>query len=350
MKPMLIANKLIGRNQPCFIIAEAGVNHNGDPDLAHRLIDEATRIGADAIKFQLFITDDLIVSNAEKAEYQKKFKNDSISQHDMLKSLELAPEIHVNLMEHCKNNGIIYICTPYDYKSLDFLIHAHVPAIKVASTDVTNIPFLKKIAYSKVPILLSTGMSSFSEVAEAYETLISHVSNNEIAILHCTSEYPSPIEETNLRVIISMRSTFPCEIGFSDHTDGIEIAPAAYALGASIIEKHFTLNNSFNGPDHQASLNPIQFMNMIYSIRQVEKALGCQYKCITKSEEQNKVRMQKSLVAAVDIHEGTLITEDMVIAKRPATGIPPKLIDLVIGRKTSKKINKDEQILISQLY
>jgi len=346
---MIIENREISLQNRCFIIAEAGVNHNGDADLAHRLIDEATRIGADAIKFQLYTTDDLVVPNAEKANYQKRTTNGIFSQHAMLKSLELTPEIHIDLMRHCQNNRIIYLCTPYDYKSLDFLIHAQVSAIKVASTDVTNIPFLKKIACSKVPTLLSTGMSSLSEVAEAYESLISHLSNKEIAILHCTSEYPSPIEDTNLRVIMSMRSTFPCEIGYSDHTNGIEIAPVAYALGASIIEKHFTLDKTFNGPDHQASLNPTEFKKMICSIRQVEKALGSQYKNITKSEEQNKERMQKSLVAAIDIPEGTLITEDMIIAKRPATGLPPKLIYRVIGRKTNKKINKNEQILFSQL-
>ncbi len=338
-----IADKLIGEKEPCFIIAEAGVNHNGDISLAKKLIDVARTAGADAVKFQIFQAERLVTAKAQKAPYQKETTGTHQSQFEMLKSLELSKRGFKELFNYSSKKGIIFLATPFDRDSADFLDKLGVPAFKVGSGEVTNLPFLKHIAGKMKPVILSTGMSTLAEVKEALD-VIKKTGVKEIVLLHCVTSYPARIESTNLKAMQTLRDTFNLPVGFSDHSVGITIPIAAAALGACVIEKHFTLDKNLPGPDHRASLEPEELKQMITAVRDIEKALGNGVKRPTKDEEENKKVGRRSIVARVDIPGGTVITEDMLDIKRPGTGLEPKYLGQIIGKVAGVKIKQDELV------
>lgn len=341
-----IGSKIISDNSPVFIIAEAGVNHNGDVEIAKKMVDAACEAGADAIKFQIFKTDSLVIKNSDKAEYQKLNTGIDETQYDMLKKLELSYEEHFKIMEYCKERNIIYLSTPFDYESVDVLEKLNVCAYKISSGDITNLPFLKYIASKGKPMIVSTGMSNLGEVEDAIE-IIKSTGNEKIILLHCTSNYPAEYNDVNLKAMITLKNSFQIPVGYSDHTLGIEVPIAAVSLGARIIEKHFTLDKTMPGPDHKASLEPAELKQMTISIRNIEKALGDGIKKCTKSEENVKKIARKSIVAASYIPKGTVIEENMLTIKRPGIGIPPKFIDYLIGKKAKIDILKDTVLDLS---
>ncbi len=348
MKTFKIAGRIIGEGAPCFIIAEAGVNHNGDIKLARKLIDVASRAGADAVKFQTFQAEELVTETAEKAEYQKETTGSKESQFEMIKKLELSDESFKELFTYSQKKGIMFLSTPFDKGSVDLLDRLGVPAFKVGSGEITNLPLLKHIAMKQKPVILSTGMSTLDEVTEAIKVLKKEGSG-EIALLHCVSCYPASAEDTNLRAMETLRRTFKLPVGLSDHTTGIHIPVAAVALGACIIEKHFTLDRNLPGPDHRASLEPEELKQMVSAIRDVENALGNGIKRPAPGEEEIKRVARRSLVAKQDIPAGTIITGDVLDIKRPGTGIEPRLINLVIGKKAKKSFARGEIITHSGL-
>lgn len=332
----------IGEGNPCFIIAEAGVNHNGNMKLAHNLIDAAAEAGVDAIKFQSFVTEDFVTPEAQKARYQVETTGQNGGQFAMLKSLELSKDQQKELKTHCDETGILYLCTPYEEKSADLLEEIGVAAYKIASTDTANIPFLRYIARKDIPVILSTGMSFLGEVEESVNELKLHGLDGKIIILQCTSEYPAPIRDVNLLVMKTMELAFGCPVGFSDHTPGIGASPWAVAAGACVIEKHFTLDRNMTGPDHRSSIELKELAELVRTIRNVEAALGDGIKRLTPSEIENKLRMQKSIVATRPLAAGETILETDLTCKRPGSGLPPKWFDRVVGRKAAKKIQKGE--------
>ena len=344
-----IKDFLIGHGNQCFIIAEAGVNHNGDIKVAHKLIDSAVKAGADAVKFQSFMTEDLVTPEAQKAGYQVETTGQNGGQFAMLKSLELSSDQQKELKAHCDETGILYLCTPYEAKSADLLEEIGVSAYKIASTDTTNIPFLRYIAKKGIPVILSTGMSTLGEVEESINELKLYGLDGKIIILQCTSEYPAPISEINLRAIKTMELAFGCPVGFSDHTPGIGASPWAVAAGACVVEKHFTLDRNMVGPDHRASIEPKELADMVRTICDVEAALGDGIKRPMPSELPNKTRMQKSLVATRDLAAGEIIQESDLTCKRPGNGLPPKLFDSVVGRKSAKQMQKGEMLELSSV-
>lgn len=333
-----IQNRSINGSQPCLIIAEAGVNHNGDISLAHRLIDSAAKAGVDAVKFQCFVTEELIIPTVPKANYQVKTTGLKENQFEMLKSLELDLHQHAELKKHCEDVGLIYICTPYDYPSVDILERIGVFSYKIASTDTTNIPFLRYIAGKGKPVFLSTGMSTLGEIEMAQDTLIQNGLSGKVILLHCTSEYPVPLNEVNLRAISTLQQAFRCPVGFSDHTPGIGASPWAIVLGACVIEKHFTLDRSMKGPDHCASIEPHELKALVHTVRDVEAALGDGIKRPMPSEIENKPLMQKSLVTLRFVRTGEIISILDLTAKRPGFGLPPSFIDMVIGKRAARDI------------
>ena len=342
MRKIKIGNKLIDEGKPCFIIAEAGVNHNGSLKLAKKLINVAKATGVDAVKFQTFKTEGVMTENVPMAKYQKKNIGKTETQFQMVKRLELPFEDFIILKKYCDKKGIIFLSTPHSEDAIDFL-EPLVPAYKIGSGDLTNLPFLEKIAKKRKPIILSTGMATLGEVEEAVNT-IKKEGNNKIILLHCTTNYPCPLEEVNLRAMETLKKEFDLPVGYSDHTLGITVPIMAVTLGATVLEKHFTLDKNLPGPDHKASLEPKEFKEMIRAIRDVEKALGSSIKKPTKSEEKIKKVARKSIVAKVDIPKRAKITKDMLVIKRPGTGIEPKFLDKVIGKRTKKEIKKDELI------
>jgi N-acetylneuraminate synthase/N,N'-diacetyllegionaminate synthase len=338
-----IGDKLIGEGEPCFIIAEAGVNHNGDINLAKRLIDVAKEAGADAVKFQTFKAEGLVTMSAEKAPYQKETTGTRETQFDMLKSLELSQRDFGGLFDYASKKGIVFLSTPFDRESVDFLEGLGVPAFKVGSGEITNFPLLKHIARKRKPIILSTGMATLEEVKEALD-IIKQEGEEEIVLLHCVSSYPAKIEDMNLKAMEVLENDFKLPVGLSDHSLGITIPIAAVALGACIIEKHFTLDKNLSGPDHRASLEPEELKQMVTAIRDVEKAMGNGIKQPTKDEEENKKVGRRSIVARVDIPRGKTITEDMLDIKRPGTGLEPKYQGEIIGRVAKVTIKQDELV------
>ena len=343
-----IAGRLIGEGKPCFIIAEAGVNHNGDVNLAKKLIDVARKAGADAVKFQTFSTEELVTAGAEKARYQRETTGADGAQFEMLQKLELGPGDFKKLSVYAREKDIIFLSSPFDKGSADLLDNLGVPAFKVPSGEITNFPLLKYIARKKKPVILSTGMSTLDEIKEAVE-IIRREGSKEIVLLHCVSCYPARVEDMNLKVMETLRRTFGLPVGLSDHTVGIYIPVAAVALGACVIEKHFTLDKKLPGPDHQASLEPGELREMVKAIRDVEKALGDGLKRLTDEEEANKKAARRSLVAGVDIPAGAVITEEMLDIKRPGTGLEPRFINSVIGKKAKKKIASGEVITLDKV-
>lgn len=343
-----IADNLIGEGEPCFIIAEAGVNHNGDIDLARKLVDAAREAGADAVKFQTFKAEMIVTRSAEKAGYQKETTPSEESQYDMIRKLELAGEDFRNLFAYAQEKGILFLSSPFDKGSVDLLSELGVSALKIPSGEITNFPLLKHISRQRKPIILSTGMATQEEVGEALE-VIKEQGTDEIILLHCVTSYPAKIEDMNLKAMETLRNTFQLPAGLSDHSIGIIIPVAAVALGACVIEKHFTLDKNLPGPDHRASLEPDELKQMITAIRNVEKAMGNGIKKPTKVEDENKKMVRRSLVAKVDIPQGTTITEEMLAIKRPGAGLEPKYLGEVIGRTAEATIKKDEIITTSKL-
>ncbi len=348
MKEIKIGNRLVGDGEPCFIIAEAGVNHNGDIFIAKKLIDIAVESGADAVKFQTFKADKMLTKTAEKAAYQKETSGDKETQYEMIKRLELSVFDFGELKKYSEDRGIIFLSSPFDSESVDMLEELDIPAFKVGSGEITNTPLLRYIAQKRKPIILSTGMSYMDEVKEAV-TAIYEEGNDEIILLHAVSNYPARIEDANLRVMETMRKGFDMLVGYSDHTPGIIVSIAAVAMGASVIEKHFTLDRNMEGPDHRASLEPEELKEMVKSIRLVEKSLGTGEKKPVQSEREMRKTARKSIVAKIDIPEGTLITRDMLEIKRPWTGLAPKEIENIVGKKAKKFIHKDDQIFYENL-
>lgn len=330
-----------------FIIAEAGVNHNGSIEIAKKMIDAAVKAGADAVKFQTFIPEEIVSRRAPKAEYQKKTTHKKESQLVMLKKLVLDADAHQKLLAYCKKKGIQFLSTPFDLQSIDLLKSLGLDIFKIPSGEITNLPYLKKIGSLKKKIIMSTGMADIKEIGRAIKILVeAGTAKRNITLLHCNTEYPTHMNDVNLRAMITMEDVFGVKVGYSDHTLGIEIPVAAVALGAVIIEKHFTLDRKAKGPDHKASLEPKELTSMVIAIRNVEKALGKGIKQPSPSEIKNRTVVRKSIVASRGIKKGDLFTEKNITTKRPATGISPFEWNDVIGQAAKRDFAEDELIKI----
>jgi N,N'-diacetyllegionaminate synthase len=328
-----------------FIIAEAGVNHNGSIELAKKLIDVASEAGIDAVKFQTFKTENLVSKHAKKAEYQKETTDAEESQFDMIKKLELDTDTHYELISYCKTKNIMFLSTPFDLDSIDLLDALELPIFKIPSGEITNLPYLRKIGSLKKEIILSTGMADMGEIEDALNILVDSGTKKEnITILHANTMYPTPMEDVNLKAMKTIGNTFDIAYGYSDHTLGIEVDIAAVALGATVIEKHFTLDNTMEGPDHKASLEPSELVAMVKCIRNIELALGSSVKSPSKSEKPNMVIVRKSIVASCSIKEGETLNESNLSIKRPGNGISPMRWDEIVGTIATKSYNEDELI------
>jgi len=328
-----------------FIIAEAGVNHNGDFNTALKMIDAAAKAGADAVKFQTFKAEEMVSADALKAEYQEITADKKETQLEMLKKLELDPDAHVKLMEYCGKAGIEFLSSPFDLESIDLLVSLGVRIIKVPSGEITNLPYLRKVGAQGKKVILSTGMSSLEEIRKALDVLTeAGTPRSKVTVLHCNTEYPTPLEDVNLSAMSSVREAFSVEVGYSDHTEGIEVAIAAAALGADVIEKHFTLDKNMKGPDHRASLDPEELTSMVSAIRGVEKAMGDGVKRPSMSEAKNKDIVRKSIVASRKINKGEAFTEKNITVKRPFKGMDPMRWDHVIGGLAKRDFEKDEAV------
>ncbi|MDA3894012.1 MAG: N-acetylneuraminate synthase [Salinivirgaceae bacterium] len=333
------------QNESVFIIAEAGVNHDGNIETAKKLIDAAKYAGADAVKFQSFTAKAIVVSNAQKAEYQTKNTGNDESQFDMLKRLELSYDDHRTLMDYCKKTGIRFLSSPFDLDSIMLLNKLGLDIFKIPSGEITNYPYLEAIGRLNKAVILSTGMAYLHEVKDAYELLINAgTEKSKISLLHANTEYPSPFSDVNLLAMQSLKHAFNVNVGYSDHTIGITVPIAAVAMGANIIEKHFTLEKNASGPDHKASLNPEELKQMVIAIRQTEAALGSAVKKPSASEITNLPIVRKSIVAKKTIREGELFTEDNITTKRPATGINPMQWKQIIGKKAKRDYKTDDFI------
>lgn len=344
-----IGDRFIGEGEPCFIIAEAGVNHNGSIELAKKMIDAAKNAGADAIKFQTWKTENIILKDVEMAEYQKRNIKSGESQFEMLKKLELPYEWHFELKEYAEKLGLIFFSTMEDRESVDFLIkELKIPLIKVGSGDLTNYPLLKHSARFSIPMILSTGMATISEIDEAVRTVLNE-GNKDIILLQCTTQYPCPYEDVNLRAMLSLKEAFKTVVGFSDHSLGIECAVAAVSLGAKYIEKHFTLDRNLPGPDHKSSLEPEEFKRMVTAIRNTENALGDGIKRPMSSELKNKRIVTRKIVAARDIKKSEVLNEENVTFKRANEGLTANYYKLIEGKKAKKTIKLDEPINLSEI-
>jgi N,N'-diacetyllegionaminate synthase len=328
-----------------IIIAEAGVNHNGDLSMARKLIDVAAAAGADLVKFQTFSANRLVTRTAAKADYQNLTTDSKESQHDMLRRLELTVEIHEELIAHCAARGIGFFSTGFDIESVDLLLGLGQDRFKIPSGEITNLPYLRHIGRTGKPVILSTGMAEMDEIKAAIDALEeAGISRASVTVLHCTTAYPTPMAEVNLRAMLSIQKAFDVEVGYSDHTLGIEVAIAAVALGASVIEKHFTLDRNLPGPDHKASLEPEELKAMVAAIRNIEIALGDGIKRLTASEAGNRPVVRKSLVASRGIKKGEVFSVENIVAKRPGTGISPMRWDVVIDRLAPRDFSQDELI------
>ena len=325
-----------------FIIAEAGVNHNGSIALAKKLIDTAKNAGADAVKFQTFKAENLVSKTAEKAEYQKETTDSKESQFEMIKQLELDVDTHKELMRYCNEKSILFLSTPFDHDSIELLSDLGLEIFKIPSGEITNLPYLRHIGRLNKKVILSTGMSDIGEIEDALDILIrSGTKKENVTVLHANTMYPTPIEDVNLKAMVTIGNTFDVEYGYSDHTLGIEVDIAAVALGAKVIEKHFTLDKTMDGPDHKASLEPDELKAMVSAIRNIEKAMGSGIKKPSKSELPNMKIVRKSIVAATNIAKGDLFTEDNLTIKRPGNGICPMRWDEILGTVAFKQYKKD---------
>lgn len=328
-----------------FIIAEAGVNHNGSLDLAKKLIDVAVEAGADAVKFQTFKAEKLVSKKAQKAEYQKQTTDAAESQYDMIKKLELDEPAHRELIRYCGEKKIRFLSTPFDRESIELLDTLGMEIFKIPSGEITNLPYLRHIGGLGKEVILSTGMADLGEIEDALDLLVSSGTPKEkITILHATTEYPCPMDEVNLRAMGTIASAFGIRTGYSDHTRGIEVPIAAVAMGASVIEKHFTLDRTMEGPDHKASLEPDELCTMVAAIRNIEKALGEGIKKPSPSEAKNMAVARKSIVAARPIRAGEVFTSENIAIKRPGTGISPMRYDEIVGERASRDYEEDEPL------
>ena len=331
------------------IIAEAGVNHNGSIELAKKLVEKAKEAGVDYIKFQTFKASKLVTKAAKQAEYQRKnIGKEGDSQYQMLKKLELSPEEHEVLIDYCRQLGIKFFSTAFDFDSIDYLHSLNLGLWKIPSGEVTNYPFLKRIATLNEPTILSTGMCDMEDVRAAVDALYRNgLSKENLILLHCNTEYPTPFEDVNLKAMDALRKEFGVEVGYSDHTKGIEVPIAAVALGATVIEKHFTLDRNMEGPDHKASLEPDELKAMVSAIRNIEKAVGGDgTKHVSESEKKNIAIARKSIVAACNIKAGDVFTEQNLTVKRPGSGISPMRWEEVVGTKAKRDFSEDELIEI----
>lgn len=328
-----------------LIIAEAGVNHNGDLKLAKKLIDVAVDAGADVVKFQTFKAESLVTSQAKMADYQIQNTHENQSQLEMLKKLELSEKDFVELQFYCKQKGIAFLSTGFDLESLEFLKTLNMGLWKVPSGEITNLPYLNFIGLQKDRVILSTGMCYLAEVEDAIKALVHQgLPKSMITVLHCTTEYPAPLADVNLAAMAAMKEKLGVDIGYSDHTQGIEVSVAAVALGATVIEKHFTLDKNMPGPDHQASLEPHELKSLVRSIRNVELAIGVEDKVPSDTEIKNRIAARKSLVAKVQIKKGELFSDKNLTTKRPGNGISPMKINELIGKISTREFQKDELI------
>ena len=342
-KQIKVSGKFISEVAPVFIIAEAGVNHNGDLRKAKQLIDVAVSAGADAVKFQAFKTENLILPKVHKAPYQKKTTNSAESQYDMLKALEITQKQNKELVKYCDEQGIIFMSTPFDEESIDELVELNIAAFKVASTDITNLPFLRKVAQTGKPILLSTGMAYLAEVQTALEEIYKY--NQDVVLLQCTANYPISDDEANLNVISTYRSMFNITVGYSDHSRGLGASPYAIPLGARVVEKHFTLDTEESGPDHEASLNPDELRKYVLEIRKVELFMGSGVKKPSFDELKTRESLQKCLVASKFIAKSEYFTLENIVAKRTGgVGISPLYYKDILKKKASKDYNINDVI------
>lgn len=328
-----------------FIIAEAGVNHNGSMEIARRLVDAAVEAGVDAIKFQSFRAENLVTKTAKQAEYQSENMKKQISQFEMLKALELSYEDHLELIEYCNEKKIMFLSSAFDLENIELLNNLNMEIFKIPSGEIENVPYLRKIAQTGKKVILSTGMCNLHDIEFALK-ILREAGAEDIIVLHCNTDYPTKMEEVNLTAMNTIGRTFGVEIGYSDHTNGIEVPIAAVALGARVIEKHFTIDRNMEGPDHKASLEPAELKEMVNAIRNIEIALGDGIKKLTPSEEKNMKVARKSLMCKEPIKKGEIFTENNLVAKRPGTGVSPKLWDEIIGKKANRDYGKDEMIEI----
>ena len=328
-----------------IIIAEAGVNHNGDLALAKKLIEVAAGAGAEYVKFQTFSADRIVSQSASKAEYQKQTTDASETQYEMLKRLELSSHMHLELIKHCEEQSIKFLSTGFDIESVELLVDLGIDLIKIPSGEITNLPYLRFIGSLALPVILSSGMSTMDEIGDALAILEgAGLDRSRVTVLHCTTEYPTPMVEVNLRAITSIRNTFGVVVGYSDHTVGIEVSIAAVALGASVIEKHFTLDRALPGPDHKASLEPNELIAMVKAIRNIEDSLGSGIKLPALSEIKNMQIARKSIIAKQQIRKGEVLSTSNLIVKRPGAGISPMHWDLLVGQIANRDYLPDEMI------
>lgn len=328
-----------------LIIAEAGVNHNGDLEMARRLVEVAAQSGADFVKFQTFKADRLVTRQAAKADYQRQLTAENESQYDMIHRLELTPEMHVELIEHCRSQGIRFLSTGFDIESLDLLAGFGIALFKIPSGEITNLPYLQHIGRMRKRVILSTGMADMTEIGSALRELeLAGTPRQQITVLHCNTEYPTPMRDVNLRAMLSIRDVYGVDVGYSDHTTGVEVPIAAVAMGATVIEKHFTLDRNLPGPDHQASLEPAELQAMVVAIRNIELALGDGVKRPSISESKNIQIVRKSLVAACPIRAGEPFTLGNLTVKRPGTGVSPMRLNEMLRRVARRDFAADELI------
>lgn len=344
MKKIKISNRFISQQSPVFIIAEAGVNHNGSLKIAFKLIDAAKAAGADAIKFQTFKAEDVVTPQGEMTEYQKRNIGKTESQLKMLKKLELPDNFYASIIKYCKNKKIIFLSTPHGgFKSVDLLVRLKIPAFKFGSGDLTNLPLLEYAAKFGKPMILGTGMATLKEVREAVD-IIRKTGNNQIIILHCTTNYPCPLAEVNLRAMTEMNQKLSVLTGYSDHTGGIQVPVMAATLGACLIEKHFTLDKNMPGPDHKASLEPDELKEMVIALRNIQTILGFKVKKPNYSETLVLKTVRKSIVAAKNIKKGEIFSEQNLAIKRPGIGLAPKMWSRLLGKPAKKDFKINELI------
>jgi N-acetylneuraminate synthase len=345
---VIIGERVVGPGHPCFIIAEAGVNHNGSLEMARQLVAVATEAGADAVKFQTFKAEKVVAPDAPKAEYQMRNTSTAESQFEMISRLELSPEMHHDLRAYCADQGILFMSSPFDEESADLLADLDVAVFKIPSGEITNLPFLDHVANKGKPMIVSTGMSTLAEVSTAVAT-IHRANNTNVVLLHCVSNYPADPADINLKAMATLAMAFQVPVGYSDHTNGVEVALAAVALGACVIEKHFTLDRNLPGPDHLASLEPVELESMVRGIRTVETSLGHGRKEPAASEADTAAVARKSLVTAQDIPAGQRLTEEHIAVKRPGTGLSPAMISHVLGRTTRVAVSAGTLITLEML-
>lgn len=329
-----------------FIIAEAGINHNADISIAHEMIDAAAAAGVDAVKFQTAIPELVATATAEKARYQMQSSDVEESQLEMIKKMHFPLDVYPELKTHCEERGVLFFSSAFDLVSLDFLKDLGQTLFKIPSGEITNLPYLRSVGSVSYPIILSTGMATMTEVQSAVQILVQEgKALEDITVLHCNTEYPTPPSDVNLRAMLSMRDTLNMQVGYSDHTLGCEVSVAAVALGATVIEKHFTMNRNFEGPDHAASLEPEELTNLVRMIRNVEQCLGVSEKKASPSEAPNKAIARRSIVAAAPIRKGEAFSENNLTAKRPGTGLSPMHWDTVLGKTAKRDYLADDMIV-----